>query len=719
MSSFSSGRTDEFCDELSRIERVGERSSPCHWFLAPPKMKTSIRILRQSVSVALSCAAIHVGFSADLYHEPFRPQYHFTPERNWMNDPNGMVYYEGEYHLFYQYNPFGNKWGHMSWGHAVSADLAHWKHLPLALSEENGVMIFSGSVVVDWKNSSGFGTGNLPPLVAIYTGHRPSDGRQSQCLAYSNDRGRTWTKFAGNPVIDIGSTDFRDPKVIWHEPTARWVMAVSLSVERKVRFYGSSDLKAWEYLSDFGPAGSTSGIWECPDLFPLPVEGRRRSDAWGLIVNVGSGAPAGGSGCQYFVGTFNGREFRLDEASQPDASPELVPEGRLLADFERDDYGDWTVSGEAFGSKPAFHVDRSFPKPSRVQGRRVVNSFGGNDAAQGTLCSPEFVVTHDTVNFLMAGGDHPAATCMNLLVDGDVVLTATGDNSGELKWRSWDVREWMGERARLEIVDRHSGGWGHIVVDHILLADTRARPAQEAALWADYGPDFYAAVSWSDVPRRDGRRLWLGWMSNWQYAQDVPTSPWRSAMSLPRALSLRATDDGLRLVQTPVRELRELRGERRRLRTTSLARANAWLRGQGALGELLEITMTWRGVEGRTGFGWSLSAGPEERTVLRCDAQTGLMTLDRSQSGRTAFHPRFADVIEAPWRPDDGILRMRVFVDASSVEVFAQDGETVLTTLIFPERETRRLEVFDEAADEDGEFVRIALDIRTINSIWK
>ena len=296
--------------------------------------------------------------------EPFRPQYHFTPEKNWMNDPNGMVFYEGEYHLFYQYNPAGDKWGHMSWGHAVSPDMVHWTHLPLALAEADNVMIFSGSAVVDWKNSSGFGKDGRPPLVAVYTGFRTTDRVQFQCIAYSNDKGRTWTKYSGNPVIDINSMDFRDPKVQWHDATRRWIMTVSLSAEHKVRFYGSDNLKAWTLLSEFGPAGATGGVWECPDLFELPLPGTN-DKRWVLVVNMNPGSVAGGSGGQYFIGRFDGTQFVADRDS-------LIP-----------------------------------PRPGRS--------------------------------------------------------------------------------------------------------------ASESAHWFDYGPDYYAAVSWSDVPASDGRRLWLGWMSNWEY----------------------------------------------------------------------------------------------------------------------------------------------------------------------------------------------------------
>src|SRR5262249_9220857 len=230
-----------------------------------------------------------------------------------MNDPNGLVFFEGEYHLFYQHNPFGDRWGHMSWGHAVSPDMLHWKHLPVTLREENGIMVFSGSAVVDWKDTSGF-CGGRPCLVAIYTGHQ--EHLQTQNVAYSTDRGRTFTKYRGNPVIDLGLKDFRDPKVFWHEPTARWIMAAVLPDLHKVRFFASRDLKRWETLSDFGPAGATGGVWECPDLYPLPVEGEPGAPRWLLDVDINPGGPQGGSAGQYFVGTFDGTRFVNDNPAE-------------------------------------------------------------------------------------------------------------------------------------------------------------------------------------------------------------------------------------------------------------------------------------------------------------------------------------------------------------------------------------------------------------------
>lgn len=528
------------------------------------KMKSLHSLLRSGALLALLlCASTLHGAATD--REPFRPQFHFTPATNWMNDPNGMVFYDGEYHLFYQFNPFGNKWGHMSWGHAVGKDLVHWEHLPIALYEANDVMIFSGSAVVDWKNTSGFGKDGKPPLVAIYTGHYTKKPLQNQHLAYSNDRGRTWTKFAGNPVLDIGEKDFRDPKVMWHEPTKRWVMTVAWPVQHKVRFYASPNLKDWTHLSDFGPAGATGGIWECPDLFPLRIEGTRK-EKWVLIVNLNPGGPAGGSACQYFVGEFDGKAFLLDP-SYPKAQLESVPAG------------------------------------------------------------------------------------------------------------------------------------------------TVARATTTPALWADYGADFYAAVSWSDIPKRDGRRLWLGWMSDWRYANDVPTSPWRSAMSIPRELLLRQTPEGLRLLQQPVRELEKLRGKRHRLGRSSLAEANEWLARQ-KLGALLEIKCEFEMPQRTDEIALIISTGANEETVLRRTAE-GRLILDRTRSGKADFSRAFPAAHSAPLATRDG-LKLHLFLDTSSLEVFAEDGETVVTDLILPTGTERKLKLASEKATRVKRF-----EIWELNSAWR
>ena len=267
------------------------------------------------------------------YNQPWRPQYHFTPPRNFMNDPNGMVYYKGEYHLFYQFNPQGNVWGHMSWGHAISDDMLHWQHLPVAIPEATGrYMIYSGSAAVDWDNTGGFCVSQSPGdnscLIAIYTAAaKSSDGteHQSQYLAYSNDRGRHWTDYSHNPIIDLGKPDFRDPKVFWYAPQKKWVLVAVLADQRRLEIFDSHDLKHWKHLSEFGPAGDTVGQWECPDLFELPVEGTSEKK-WVLIVNRNPGAPAGGTGTRYIVGNFDGQKFTADSDAQ------------LWADYGKDFY---------------------------------------------------------------------------------------------------------------------------------------------------------------------------------------------------------------------------------------------------------------------------------------------------------------------------------------------------------------------------------------------
>src|SRR5664279_583954 len=215
-----------------------------------------------------------VSIGQDSYDQPWRPQYHFTPSHNFMNDPNGMVFYKGEYHLFYQYNPEGQVWGHMSWGHAVSTDMVHWKHLPVAIPEDAKYMAYSGSAVVDWSNSSGLCKNPDPQdhscLIAIYAAAYKD--RQKQHIAFSNDRGRTWTNYTGNPVADLDAPDFRDPNVFWYAAQHKWIMVAVLADERTLVILDSPDLKHWTKRSTFGPAGDTAGQWECPDLIELPVE---------------------------------------------------------------------------------------------------------------------------------------------------------------------------------------------------------------------------------------------------------------------------------------------------------------------------------------------------------------------------------------------------------------------------------------------------------------
>lgn len=249
---------------------------------------------------------------SDIPTPQWRPLYHFTPLKNWTNDPNGLIYINGVYNLFNQQNPFENHWGHMSWGHATSTDLVHWKHLPVAIPEKidkDTTWIFSGSAVLDKNNTSGFcKTKNC--IIAIYTADQPNLKKESQYIAYSNDGGITFTNYKNNPVIDLQKKDFRDPNVFWFEKTKQWVMVVSMVTEHKVRIYGSSNLKNWNLLSEFGPQGYTKANWECPFLIELPVDNNPNKQKWVLVTSAAGRER--GIYEQYFVGSFDGKTFTND-----------------------------------------------------------------------------------------------------------------------------------------------------------------------------------------------------------------------------------------------------------------------------------------------------------------------------------------------------------------------------------------------------------------------
>ncbi len=343
-----------------------------------------------------------------------------------MNDPNGLVYFDGEYHLFYQYNPNASTWGDMSWGHAVSTDLLHWTELPIALTVEKNnsgnvtQMFFSGSAVVDANNTSGFGTQSKPAMVAMFTslypltmdlanGKHVDAGTQAQSLAYSVDRGRTWIQYSGNPVIALPPApyqsqyrDFRDPKVFWYEPEQKWVMVAALAQLRKAVLYSSKDLKSWTYMSEFGPANAVSGAWECPDLFPLAVDGSTSLNKWVMTINLNPGAIAGGSGAQYFVGQFDGTSFVAEDIINT-----APPAGTVFADFEGSSSG-WTGTGYFAGDKALAKGNQTGQSGvSGFQGTQLLNTYVNLDGGIGTITSPDFTITSKYINLLVGGGNHP------------------------------------------------------------------------------------------------------------------------------------------------------------------------------------------------------------------------------------------------------------------------------------------------------------------------
>ncbi len=507
------------------------------------------------LSIAIAWAfllAPPVAAQRTAYDQPWRPQYHFTPPKNFMNDPNGTVFYQGEYHLFYQYNPEGNVWGHMSWGHAISTDLMHWQNLPVALHEVPGeYMVYSGSAVVDWRNTSGLCKNPDPQdhscLIAIYTAAYKD--RQRQNLAYSNDRGRTWKNYSGNPVADLDAPDFRDPNVFWYEPQHKWVMVAVLADERTLVILDSPDLKRWTKRSTFGSAGDTAGQWECPDLIELPVEGTSQKK-WALIINRNPGAPAGGTGVRYLIGAFDGAKFTSEVPDLP-------------------------------------------------------------------------------------------------------------------------------------------------------------------VLWADWGKDFYATNTWNDTPKDDGRRVWIGWFSNWQYANVEPTVLWRGGQSIPRTLTLRRYPDGLRLVQRPVRELDGLRREKLSIANLSVGEANKKIREANAKGEVYELEAELQPAQAEE-IGFRLRKGEDAETVVGLDAVRDEIFVDRTRSGDVSFSKDFPGRYAAKLGKSNSV-KIHIFVDRSSVEVFANDGERVLSDRIYPPPGSDGIELY-----EKGTGAKVAsLTIWQLDSVWK
>lgn len=279
-------------------------------FALPQGVKEAVVTIGRVAANAVCWDNISLADTFDTSNtDYYRPEYHHTPLYGWMNDANGLVYKDGEYHLYFQYNPYGSKWGNMHWGHSVSKDLVHWQHLDPAIARDTLGHIFSGSTVIDKNNSAGYGK---DAMIAFYTSASDEHG-QIQCMAYSNDNGRTYTKYEKNPILTPfdGLKDFRDPKVFWYEPAQKWYMIVS--ADKNMRFYSSTDLKQWKYLSQFGEGyGVQPNQFECPDFIQLPVDGNKDNMKWVMIVNINPGCPFGGSATEYFIGDFDGKEFKCD-----------------------------------------------------------------------------------------------------------------------------------------------------------------------------------------------------------------------------------------------------------------------------------------------------------------------------------------------------------------------------------------------------------------------
>ena len=606
---------------------------------------------------------------AQMRNELFRPFFLYTPNQNWMNDLNGLVYYNGKYHKFYQYNPSGMQPINIGWGHAVSSDLINWEEKPIAIPAQNGVMAFSGSVVVDWNNTSGFGINGNPPFVAIYTG---ASNVQDQRIAYSNDEGLTWTNYAQNPVLEMNNNQFRDPKVMWNEEIQKWLMVVSTGYYQSILFYVSTNLKNWTLLSGFGSTGNVNGAWECPDFFKLPVDNDSNKMKWVLVHSVGNG--------QYFIGDFNGQRFSWEN---------IAPTGLLIDDFESNTYGNWTTTGSSFGAGPR-------------TGNGTFSGFLGNkliisdNETQGKLVSQEFIIQKNYIGFLIGGGYNPGKAYIKLVINGQAVRVGTGMNEDVLKWRNWDVSAFVGKSARIEIVDSMtslSWGWGHINVDHIFQSDAPIDKTNYGQV--DYGKDFYAQQSFSDIPAQDGRRIWVGWMNNWNYAPQIPTNPWKGMMSIPREVKLETHNGKIKLVQKPVAELILLRKDTLSYKNMSLDMINNSIKNIRFKQFKLQGKIA---IENRKGFSLTFKKNGLQYSQFIFDFVNQQILFNRSKSS-TFVDEYFAQLQVAPLLIENGYTDLHLFVDNSSVELFSAGGQVVMSNQIFPDSLSNRIEL--TALDQD------------------
>jgi fructan beta-fructosidase len=503
-------------------------------------MRNSLVALIGLMFMAIIASSQETNFMSDKH----RPQFHFSPKKFWMNDPNGMIYYNGTYHLFFQHYPEKTVWGPMHWGHATSKDMIRWEEQPIALYPDSLGWIFSGSAVIDFNNTSGFGKNGKPPMVAIFTHHNDSlvklkqNNQQYQSLAYSLDDGKTWTKYAGNPVLKSpGIPDFRDPKVFWYEEGKNWIM--TLAVKDRIHFYSSPDLKKWTLLSEFGAKfGAHGGVWECPDLFQLPYENGKK---WVLLISINPGGPNGGSATQYFTGQFDGKVFN---------------------------------------------------------------------------------------------------------------------------------------------------------------------PTDTLTRWMDEGPDNYAGVTFSNTGER---RILMGWMSNWDYANEVPTREWRSAMTLPRELGFTNIGDKPILTSKPVDETKILLGKQFKVPSIEINGTydpgfnNAGIKDAGAKDTDLNnpnlipgnnskgLYQVYFEADADRDVSVKLSNNINQFVTIGFDHGKNEFYIDRTSSGQQIFNKKFFKRSVAKRNSKAQKIKMNLFIDHASAELFADDGTTVMTAIFFPDEIFKKL----------------------------
>lgn len=643
--------------------------------------------------VFFACAAEAI-MAKEPYTEKYRPQYHFTPREGWIGDPDGCIRFRGQYHLLW-------------WGHAVSTDLVYWTELPWPMKGDDGsFMYFTGSVVVDGKNTGGWNKPDNPAMVAIYTAHDRATGLQNQRLSISHDY-KTFQYYEGNPVLDINSRSFRDPDVFWHEESRRWIMAITLPDDRKINFYASPDLKAWTFLSSFGPLAAQDGLWEVPILFQLPLDGDASNKKWVLVCSMGP------SLAQFFVGHFDGTRFTLDERDEAYLMHGAGLPGEVWEDFEGRTLRRWSVRGEAFSGAP-FARRKEFPITGLL-GRGLASSGVRSDEALGTMRSAPFTIRRNAINFLIAGGRQPGDACINLLVNGEIVRSTTGQESDRLKWAGWVVADLIGEEAVIEIVDRSPTRWGHINVDHIMFSDVVINTGREHANWIDWGPDFYAMRIFRDYDGVMDSTVWMAWMGSWDYANDTPTTWGRGVQSIPREISLVSTPRGYEIHQRPWPALRQLRGPEIEV-SSMLVRDAVPVEAFKPARNVYEVeAVFYLDDAGAQQVGLNLCAGGGDVVAIGYDALSRNVFLDRRKSGNVGFSERFPRRVSAPFFEPGGEIKFNVFVDQSSIEVFVNDGRRVLTSQIYPDPGNRGVELFSYR----GDVILSSLSAWELASIWE
>ncbi len=482
--------------------------------IVTPQGRSSVR--EASGDVCWKGITLADSFDSSDRETRYRPLFHHSPLYGWMNDPNGMFFKNGKWHLYYQRNPYGSKWQNMTWGHSVSSDLINWEHLPDAIRPDGLGSIFSGSCVIDHDNTAGYGK---DAVIALYTSAGTS---QMQSMAASTDDGLTFEVYGANPVLTLES-EARDPNMFWNEKTGEWNLTLAHALDHEMLFFTSPDLKTWTLQSAFGKGiGAQGGVWECPDLFELPVEGTAETK-WVLLCNLNPGGPFGGSATQYFIGDWDGKTF-----------------------------------------------------------------------------------------------------------------TADTDAMGEIPTK-----------------------------------------------WLDYGKDHYATVSWSDAPQ--GRRTVIGWMSNWEYAADVPTLQFRSANTLPREIGLfKGADGQVYAASVPSPELEAMRGRvavnRRNASVGSKPVQFALPAENSGICEILLDLDAQKAAK----VDITLSNKGGDKVVMVYDAAAHTLSFDRTKSGVVDFSDAFPAVTVAPTFETDGKVQLRLYIDRSSIELFGNGGRFAMTNLVFP-----------------------------------